>query len=163
MLRHLQRLILKNYLAHLKTMESLNIDAVDGCSHEYRLIKITEIENKLTREREKRSILSEKYRKGVRIISVLGDVLVTALVGLGMSGIGVMSTITAAPIAIALDGVALGAGVLYMIGKQVNRKLALRLEKNEKIKTLAEAKLNSISKYVSTALEEDNFSVRNIR
>ena len=34
----------------------------------------------------------------------------------------------------------------------------MKLEKHEKIKTLAEAKLNSISDYVSKALEDDNIS-----
>src|ERR1043165_4537815 len=57
-----------------------------------------------------------------------------------------------------LQGVAVGAGVFSVIGPVINRKFTLKAEKHEKIKTLAEAKLNTISDYVSKALEDDNIS-----
>ena len=66
-----------------------------------------------------------------------------------------MSTIAAAPVAIACEGVAIGAGFLSIIGGQVNKKLALKAEKHEKVKVLAESKLNTISSYISKALIDD--------
>ena len=45
-----------------------------------------------------------------------------------------------------------------MIGRVVNRKLTLKSEKHEKIKTLAVVKLNTISDYVSKALEDGYIS-----
>ena len=45
-----------------------------------------------------------------------------------------------------------------MIGRVVNRKFTLKVEKHEKIKTLAVVKLNMISDYVSKALEDGYIS-----
>jgi hypothetical protein len=42
--------------------------------------------------------------------------------GLGIAGIGVPSTIIAAPIAIAMEAGALAAGLLSIVGGQVNKK-----------------------------------------
>lgn len=58
----------------------------------------------------------------------------------------------------AISGTAAGIGTLVFIGGQVNPKLALRLEKDLKIKTLAEAKLYSVSNYISVALTEEHIS-----
>ena len=80
------------------------------------------------------------------------------MLGSTASSIAVMSTIVAAPIALALQGLAVGAGVFSVVGRVVNRKFTLKAEKHEKIKTLAEAKLNTISDYVSKALEDGYIS-----
>lgn len=75
---------------------------------------------------------------------------------LGTIGIGFLTTIIAAPVVIACEGAALGAGVLSLIGGQVNKKLNLKAEKHEKIKVLADSKLNTISEYISKALVDGN-------
>src|SRR6218665_2892280 len=133
-------------------------DEVDGRAHEYRFSRIIEIQREITREREKRAVLCGKYHRCVRIIGAIDDVLPVAASGLTMAGVGVLATILAVPIATAVVGAAAGGGVFCLIGGQVKKKLALKLEKHEKIKTLAEAKLNSISDYVSKALEDDYIS-----
>src|SRR6218665_1125438 len=122
-------------------------DEVDGRAHEYRLNKITEIQREITREREKRAVLCGKYHRCVRKIGAIDDVLTIAASGLTMPGVGVLSTIIAVPIATAMVGAAARVDDLCLIGGQVNKKLALKLEKHEKIKTLVEAKPNSISYY----------------
>jgi len=75
-----------------------------------------------------------------------------------MAGVGVLATIIAVSIATAMVGAAARVGVLCLIGGQVNKKLALKLKKHEKIKTLAEGKLNCMSHHVSKALEDDYIS-----
>ncbi|KAH3690891.1 hypothetical protein DPMN_193077 [Dreissena polymorpha] len=77
---------------------------------------------------------------------------------LGATGIGVLSTIIAAPVAIAMEGAALGLGLLSIVGGQTNKKLSMTTEKHEKIKTLADAKLNTISDLISKALADDQIS-----
>jgi hypothetical protein len=134
------------------------VHIVEGSAHSYRLQKISEIQQELEREREKRSMLSKKYHRSVKIISAVDDSLVVCTMGLGVAGIGILSTIIAAPIAIAMEASALGAGVLSMIGSQVNKKLIMKAEKHEKIKTLTEAKLNTISDHISKALKDDMIS-----
>ena|SRR5688572_1594100 len=136
----------------------MKTDAVDGKADVYRLSKITEIQTEFERERDTRATLSTKYNRSVKIISGVDDVLGVATMGLAISGIGVLSTVVAAPVVIALEAVAVVAIVLRFIGGRVNKKLALKAEKHEKIKTLAEAKLNTISGHISKALEDDYIS-----
>src|SRR5688572_27646655 len=132
--------------------------AVDGGAHAYRLAKITEIQKDIETERDKRAVLNMKYCKGVRIINVVDGISALVALGSTASAIAVLSTIVAAPVAMALQAVAVGAGVFSAVGRVVNRKLSLKAEKHRQIKTLAEAKLNTISDYVSKALEDDYIS-----
>ena len=124
----------------------------------YRLKKINEIQKELETERDRRSTLSKKYHRSVKIISAVDDSLVAGTMCLGVAGIGVLSTIVAAPIAIAMEASALGAGVLLTIGSQINKKLMIKAEKHEKIKILASAKINTISDHISKALKDDMIS-----
>ena len=120
--------------------------------HNYRLQKISEIQKEIKNEKKKRMHLSKKYHCAFRIISFADTALQAGGVALGVVGIGVLRTIVAALVAIACEGVAIGAGFLSIVGGQVNKKLALKAEKHEKVKVLAESKLNTISRYISKAL-----------
>lgn len=131
---------------------------VEGCAQSYRLQKINEIQKEIALERDKRVNLSKKYHRAVKIISGIDNALIATSMGLGAAGIGVLSTIIVAPIAIAMESVALGTGLLSIVGGQTNKKLSMKAEKHEKIKTLAEAKLNSISDLISKALIDNNIS-----
>ena len=124
----------------------------------YRLQKINEIQKEIVLERDKRANLSENYYRAVKVIAVVDTALVVSSMGLGAAGIGVLSTIIAAPVAIAMESVALGCGLLSMVGGQTNKKLNRKAEKHEKIKTLADAKLNTISGLISKALVDDRIS-----
>ena len=136
----------------------MKTDAVEGTAHAYRLAKIVEIQKEIETERDKRAVLNTKYRKGVRIINVVDTISDLVALASGAATIAVLSTIIAAPIAVALQALAVGAGVFSVIGRVVNRKLTLKSEKHEKIKTLAVVKLNTISDYVSKALEDGYIS-----
>jgi len=124
----------------------------------YRLQKINEIQKEIALERDKRAHLSKKYHRAVRVIVGVDNALVVSSMGLGVAGIGILSTIIATPIAIAMEGVALGTGLLSMVGNQTNKKLSIKAEKHEKSKTLADAKLNTISDHISKALTDDQIS-----
>ena len=136
----------------------MKTDAVEGTAHAYRLAKIVEIQKEIETERDKRAVLNTKYRKGVRIINVVDTISDLVALASGAATITVLSTIVAAPIAVALQALAVGAGVFSVIGRVVNRKLTLKSEKHRQIKTLAEAKLNTITDYVSKALEDGYIS-----
>ena len=123
--------------------------------HNYRLQKIGEIQKEIENEKKKRIHLSKKYHRAFKIISFVDSSLQASGIALGVVGIGFLSTIAAAPVAIACEGVAIGAGFLSIVGRQVNKKLALKAEKHEKIKVLAESKLNTINSYISKALVDN--------
>lgn len=75
--------------------------------------------------------------------------------GLGIAGIGILSTDIGAVAAIAMEGVILGTDLLSIIGSWVNKKLSIKAEKHEKVKMLAYAKFNTISDHISKALKDD--------
>src|ERR1043165_2151719 len=132
--------------------------AVDGGAQAYRLGKITEIQAQLERERDNRAALNVKYRRGVWFINVVDGISALVVLGTTASAIAVMCTIVATPIAMVLQGLGIGAGGLGAIGRIIGRKLTTKAEKHEKIKTLADTKLNTISEYISKALEDDSIS-----
>lgn len=124
----------------------------------YRLQKIIEIQKFIEKERDKRVVLSQKYQKSINIVSVTNTALVLTAVGFGASGIAVFTTIFAAPIAPILGGIALTAAALILVSTHVNKKLSLKREKHEKIKTLAEAKLSTMNDLISKALNDGYIS-----
>jgi len=122
----------------------------------YRLHKINEIQRVLEVERDARENLSKRYHRISKGISNADSALVAVSMGLGVAGVGLLSTIVAAPVVIIMEVAALGTGLLGIIGGQVNKVIMRKAEKHEKIKTVAEAKLNTINDLVSKALN-DNF------
>ena len=129
---------------------------MDG--HDYRLEKITEIQINLEEQRLRRLELSENYYKAVKWVNNADAILITLSMGLEAAGVGLLSTIIAAPTVVVLESLALCTGVLSMAGKYASKKLALKAQKHEKITVLVEAQLNSISTLISKALNNGNIS-----
>ena len=88
----------------------------------------------------------------------MDTVLITITIGAGAGGIGLLSTIVAAPAVIAIEGVTLFTGLLSIIGKYSVKKSTSKAEKHEKIKTIASAKLDTISSHISKALSDNKVS-----
>ena len=70
--------------------------------HIYRLTNIYEIQEMLTAARDKLSELSTKYNRGVNIIGVIDYCLGVTTIGLCLTGVGLLSTIVAAPAVIGI-------------------------------------------------------------
>ena len=97
----------------------MEIDEIDGNDeHIYCLKKIDEIHKILTEERNKRNKLSTKYNRGVNIIGVIDNCLGVTAIGLGITGVGFLSTILAAPAVIEIEAVSIVMGLLGVIGNQ---------------------------------------------
>ena len=124
----------------------------------YRLQKINETQAFLEKEVESRGSLSKKYFRASRTIDNVDTVLITISLGAGAGGIGLLSTVIAAPTVIAIEGVALFTGFLSIIGKYNVKKFTSKAEKHEKIKTIASAKLDTITSHVSKALSDNKVS-----
>ena len=128
-------------------MEIDEIDDKDG--HIYRLKKIDEIQEILIAERDKRNELSLKYNEGVNVISVIDHCLGVTAIGLGLTGVGLLSTIVAAPALIGMEAVSIVMGLLRVVGNQAIKKMSLKIEKHEKIAMLAVSSRNTISSLMS--------------
>lgn len=124
----------------------------------YRLKKINEIQKEIELERDKRTALCTKYRRNARMISVLDNALIVTAMGLSSSGLAALATVIVAPAVAIATGIAVGVGLIVIVSGQVGKKLALKAAKHEKIKILADAKLNTISSLVSKALIDNNIS-----
>ena len=93
----------------------LKIDEIDGNDgHIYRLKKINEIQKILTAERNKRKELNTKFNRGDNIIGVIDNCLVVTAIGLGITGVGLLSTIVAAPAVIGMEAVTIVMGCLEL-------------------------------------------------
>ena len=114
-----------------------------------------EIQAFLEKEIEARGALSKKYFRAAKIVDNVDTVLITLSLGAGTGGIGLISTVIAAPVVIAMEGVAIFTGILSIIGKYTVKKSTSKAEKYEKIKTITSSKLNTISSHISKALNDN--------
>ena len=106
------------------------------------LQEISKLRKDLEDERDKRSQLYKKYQRGVNAVDAADTTLISASVGMGIGGVGLLSTIIAAPVVLGLEIAALACGLLGVTGKFI----------------LAESKLNTIADHVSTALADGTIS-----
>ena len=87
----------------------------------------------LIAERDKRNELSTKYNRGVNIIGVIDNCLGVTAFGLGITGVGLLSTIVAAPTIIGMETLSYVMGLLRVLGNRAIKKMSLKIEKHEKI------------------------------
>ena len=101
----------------------IEIDEIDGKDgHVYRLKIIYEIQEILIADRDKRNALSTSYNKGVNVISVIDNCLGVAAIGLGITEVGLLSTIVAAPAVIGMETVSIVMGLLRVVGNQAIKR-----------------------------------------
>lgn len=125
----------------------------------FRLKKIDEIQKYLESEREVRQALAKKYQRGINILTGISYGLEVIAVGLGASGVALLTTVIAAPLVVAMEGVAIGTGGLSITGNLIcDKVLSQKVKKHTQIKMLAESKLNTISDHISKALKDDTIS-----
>ena len=79
-------------------------------------------------------------------------------IGLCITGVGLLSTIVAAPAVIGVEAVSIVMGLLRVVGNQAIKKLSLKIANHEKIGMLAVSFLNTISSLISKALSDDSIS-----
>ena len=130
------------------------LESADG----HCLQHIAEVKFRLEKERNLRASLYTKYKRRVNIIDGIDTAAATASVGFAASGIGLLSTIIAVPVAIGIQAEAVVCGLLGAGGNIIGRKLQAKAEKHNQIRVLAEPKLNTIADHVSVALADDKIS-----
>ena len=129
----------------------------------HRLQHVAEVRSRLEKERDFRASLYKKYRRGANVADGLYTALTAASVGLAASGIGLLSTIIAVPVAVGLQAGAIVCGLLGAGGKFIGRRLEVKARKHDQIRVLAESKLNIIADRISTALTDDKISEEEFR
>ena len=84
----------------------------------YRLQEMDEIQEILTAERYKRNGHSTKYNREVNIIGVIDNCAGVTAIGLGITGVGLLSTIVAAPAVIGIEALSIAMSLLRVLGNQ---------------------------------------------
>ena len=130
---------------------------------QYRLQHISRLHRQLEEERDLRAALYKKYHRGVNALDGIDTTLITVSMGLGVGGVGLLSTIVAAPVVLGLEAGSLACGILAVAGKYVGRRLATKAKKHDEIRVLANSKLNTVADHVSTALKDGEISDREFR
>ena len=108
----------------------MEIEETDGKDeHIYRLKKNYEIQEILIAERDTRNKLCIKYNRGVNIIGVIYSCLCVTAIGLGITGVRLLSTIVAAPAVIGMEVVSIVMGLLRVVGNRTIKTMSLKIEK----------------------------------
>ena len=89
---------------------------------------------------------------------MIDNCLGVTAIGLGITRVGFLSTIVAAPAVIGMEAVTIVMGLLRFVGYRAIKKMSLKIEKHEKIAMLAVSALNTISSIISKALSDDSIS-----
>ena len=134
-----------------------------GVNH--RLQHVAEVRSRLKNEQDFRASLYKKYRRGINVVDGLDTALSVASAGLAASGVGLLSTIIAVPVPVALglQARAIVCGLLGAGGKFIGRRLEAKARKHDQIRVSAESKLNTIAHRISTALTDDKISDEEFR
>ena len=86
---------------------------------------------------------------------MIDNCLGVTAIGLGITWVGLLSTIVSAP---AVIGTVVVMGLLQVIGSPAIKKLSLKIGKHEKIAMLSVSSLNTISSLISKAVSDDSIS-----
>ena len=129
----------------------------------FRLQEISRLRKHLEDEKDKRSQLYKKYRRGINVVDAVDAALISASMGMGIGGVGLLTTVIAAPVVLGLEIAALGCGLLGVAGKFIGRRLSVKAKKHDEVRVLAESKLNTIADHVSRALTDGAISEEEFR
>ena len=83
---------------------------------------------------------------------MIGNCLGVTASGLGITGVGLLSIICAAPAVIGIETVSIVMGLLRVVENQAIKMLSLKIEKHKMIAMLAVSSLKTISRLDSQVL-----------
>ena len=129
----------------------------------HRLQHVAKVRSRLEKERDFRASLYKKYRRGFNVADGLDTALSVASAGLAASGVGVLTTIIAAPVAVGLQAGAIACGLFGAGGRFICQRLEAKARKHDQIWVLAVSKLTSIADRISIALTDDKIAEEEFR
>ena len=129
----------------------------------HRLQHVAEVRFRLEKERDFRDSMYKKYRRGANVVDRIDTALSVTSLGFAAFGVGLLSTIIVAPVALGLQAGAILCGLLGAGGKLVGRRLQAKARKHDFIHGLAESKLNTIADRISVALNDDKITEEEFR
>ena len=130
----------------------------DNEGQAYRLQKISDTEKFLRDEIDKRDSLTKRFKRRATATSISDTSVLAAITALEAASIATLITGIAMPISVALASTGLLLGLGSAVIHKTRKVFDSKAKKHDKIKTLAESKLDSISSLVSKAIEDAHVS-----
>ena len=130
----------------------------DDRGHSYRLNIIRDVQAFFETEIKNRESFSKKYFRIAKIVNIVDNTLITITIGAEGAGAVLLATGAGSPFGIALGISGAVTGAISLIGNIFSKKATTKAEKYLKIKTLAAAKLDTITTHISKALTDDFIS-----
>ena len=127
-------------------------------SQTYRLNKIDEIEKFLREEISYRDKLVKRCKRRASAMTVSDTSIITAITALEIGSIVTLTIGVGIPVSITLASAGLILGLSSAIAHKSQKIFDSKAKKHDKIKTLAESKLDSISSLISKAIEDGKIS-----
>ena len=130
----------------------------DNEGQAYRLRKIDELERFLRSEVDLRDKLTKRFKRRATATSISDTAVIAAITTLEATSIATLITGIGIPISVVLASTGLFLGLGSAIIHKTQRIFDSKAKKHDKIKTLAESKLDTISGIVSKAVEDSHIS-----
>ena len=121
---------------------------------EYRFKKIDEVERFLRQEIKARDKLTKQFKRRATATSISDTSVMTLITILKVAFIATLTTGIGTPIGIILASTGLFLGLGSVVIHKTQKMFDSKAKKHDKIKTLAESKLDTISSIVSKAVED---------
>ena len=137
---------------------AIELKNLNDQGHSYRSKVILDVQKFLEEEISEREAFSKKYFRVAKYVSVVDSVLIGITVCAEATGVVLLATGVASPIALGLGISGAATGAISLFGNIDVRKTTIRAEKHLKIKMLASAKLDTIASHISKALMDDHIS-----
>ena len=130
----------------------------DDDSQVYRLKKIDELEKFLRDEIDKRDSLTKRFKRRATTISISDTSVLAAITALETASIATLVTGIGMSVSVVLASTGLLLGIGSAVIHKTQKVFNSKAKKHDKIKTLAESKLDTISSIVSKAVEDSQIS-----
>ena len=124
----------------------------------YRLKKIDELEKFLRSEVESRDKLTKRFKRRATASTISDTSVIAAITALEVTSIVTLTTGIGMPISVVLASTGLLLGIGSAVIHKTQKIFDSKAKKHDKIKTLAESKLDTISGLVSKAIEDSHIS-----
>ena len=89
---------------------------------------------------------------------MIDNYLGVTAIGLGITGVGLLSAVVAAPAVIGIEAISIVVRLLRVVENHAIKKLSVKIDKHEKITMLAVSSLNTISSPISKPLSDGSTS-----
>ena len=124
----------------------------------FRLQHITKIQKDLQDELNNYSRCRRRYNSAFNTISNIHSTVSFGTIATSSTGLGLIISGIGAPAGIALAAVSVGCGLGSLASDFLLKRVNKKLQKHTAISQLANSKITSIQKLISTALEDGNIS-----